>query len=231
VVAGGADNVAGVDNAAATESYATVGGGVGNLASGDSATVPGGVGNTASGAGSFAAGTQAQAVHDGAIVLADSTAADFSSATEDEFAVRANGGVRFVVSDCEISLDATGVWSTVGACTSDRNVKHGLEGVDAEQLLERLNAIDIGTWAYDGRDERHLGPMAQDFHAAFGLGVSDKRIHPLDAAGVSLKAIQALSARTEVLLEQNRILAEQNVALAARLATLEANAAQGEERP
>jgi hypothetical protein len=34
--------------------------------------------------------------------------------------------------------------------------------------------------------------MAQDFHAAFGLGGDDRRINVVDASGVALAAIQAL---------------------------------------
>jgi hypothetical protein len=37
-----------------------------------------------------------------------------------------------------------------------------------------------------------MGPMAQDFHAAFGLGNNDKTIGTLDAAGVAFAAIQGL---------------------------------------
>jgi hypothetical protein len=39
---------------------------------------------------------------------------------------------------------------------------------------------------------RHVGPMAQDFHAAFGLGDSDKSIGMQDIEGVALAAIQGL---------------------------------------
>ena len=39
---------------------------------------------------------------------------------------------------------------------------------------------------------RHVGPMAQDFHAAFGLGGDDKHINTVDADGVALAAIQGL---------------------------------------
>ncbi len=39
-----------------------------------------------------------------------------------------------------------------------------------------------------------MGPMAQDFHAAFGLGVSDKMIDTVDPDGVALAAIQGLHA-------------------------------------
>ncbi len=36
--------------------------------------------------------------------------------------------------------------------------------------------------------------MAEDFHAAFGLGANDKGISSLDTSGVALAAIQGLNA-------------------------------------
>jgi hypothetical protein len=70
----------------------TVGGGIGNSADTE-ATVPGGYNNTASGANSFAAGQSAQALHLGAFVWADSETGTFSSTANDQFLIRADGGV------------------------------------------------------------------------------------------------------------------------------------------
>jgi beta-xylosidase len=44
---------------------------------------------------------------------------------------------------------------------------------------------------------RHLGPVAQDFHAAFGLGSDDRHIATVDADGVALAAIQGLNRKVE----------------------------------
>ncbi len=85
--------VAGGYNNAAIGNGATVGGGSSNAASGDRATVPGGYENEASGMYSFAAGRQAKANYDGAFVWADSTVADFASTANDQFLIRASGGV------------------------------------------------------------------------------------------------------------------------------------------
>ena len=46
---------------------------------------------------------------------------------------------------------------------------------------------------------RHVGPVAQDFRAAFGLGLDDKSIGMLDIDGVNMVAIQALERRTQEL--------------------------------
>ena len=64
-------------------------------------------------------------------------------------------------------------------------------------MLERLAALPISTWNYksESSDVRHLGPMAQDFAAAFGLGNDDRVINMVDANGVVMVAIQALYRR------------------------------------
>ena len=86
-IGGGAYNLA-------SGSQSTVGGGTGNAASANSATVPGGEQNTASGSRSFAAGNRAKAIHTGAFVWADSQNADFASTANNQFSVRAAGGIR-----------------------------------------------------------------------------------------------------------------------------------------
>ena len=73
--------------------------------------------------------------------------------------------------------------------------------VDARETLERLVAMPIQTWSYIAHEPaaRHMGPMAQDFAEAYGLGSDDKRINPLDANGVALAAIQGLYAEVQEL--------------------------------
>ena len=75
------------------------------------------------------------------------------------------------------------------------------EPVDGQELLETLAALPISTWNYkaDPPSVRHLGPMAQDFAAAFGLGDSDTTINMVDANGVVMVAIQALYRRVKAL--------------------------------
>lgn len=76
---------------------------------------------------------------------------------------------------------------------SDINLKNEIVPVEEKDILEKLATIQISEWAYkDQSGVRHIGPMAQDFFKAFGLGNSDKTINTIDADGVSLAAIQAL---------------------------------------
>jgi hypothetical protein len=84
-----------------------------------------------------------------------------------------------------------GSWSSV----SDRDSKENVAPVDVQAVLDAVVAMPLSTWNYkeQGDSVRHMGPMAQDFHAAFGLGVSDKMIDTIDPDGVSLAAIQGLN--------------------------------------
>jgi hypothetical protein len=77
---------------------------------------------------------------------------------------------------------------------SDRNVKERFETVDPRVILAAVARLPIERWSYKGEAVRHLGPMAQDFAAAFGLGADDRHIFTLDAAGVALAAIRGLHA-------------------------------------
>lgn len=82
---------------------------------------------------------------------------------------------------------------------SDRNAKTDFAPVDPAQVLERVSQLPVTSWAFKGdRALRHIGPMAQDFHAAFGLdGDDDRHISLSDATGVSLVAIQELARRVK----------------------------------
>ena len=86
------------------------------------------------------------------------------------------------------------VGSQIGV--SDRSVKQGFATIDNQDILARLLSLPVETWSYNaqGPSVRHIGPMAQDFSAAFGVGESDKHINMVDANGVTIAAIQALHA-------------------------------------
>ncbi len=101
---------------------------------------------------------------------------------------------------------------------SDVNSKHLFRDLDGEEVLGKLAGMPIREWSYKAQDAaiRHVGPTAQDFRAAFGLGEDPLRIGTLDADGIALAAIQALEARTRVLMEQNTHLADENHTLAER---------------
>ena len=68
------------------------------------------------------------------------------------------------------------------------------EPLDGFRVLARVVDLPISTWRYQWEPPhvRHLGPMAQDWASAFGLGDGDTRIPVVDANGVALVSIQAL---------------------------------------
>jgi trimeric autotransporter adhesin len=253
----------------------TIGGGGLNTNGGSYSTILGGYENTASGNYSFAAGQQAQALHQGAFVWADSQNAAFSSTASDQFLVRAQGGVginmnnpngaslyvqgnrnggwgssvgyfenastvnnaglgsspalRVVVDggsspDGALSVSVNGngtgplaefgnanafvvtiqhdgtVISKGSMLTSDRNAKENFTVLDAKSVLAKVISLPVTEWNYkdDAEDKKHIGPVAQDFYAAFDLnGTDDKHISVVDEGGVALAAIQGLNKKVE----------------------------------
>ena len=108
VASGGASVVAGGMVNEAQADYTTVGGGFNNEAQGTAATVPGGYYNSAIGQYSFAAGQQAQALNDGTFVWSDNSDGAFASTANNQFLIRAQGGVGIGVNDPAQSLDVGG---------------------------------------------------------------------------------------------------------------------------
>ena len=87
---------------------------------------------------------------------------------------------------------------------SDVRTKHRFRTLDGAETLARIAGMPVTEWSYKAQDPgiRHIGPTAQDFHAAFGLGEDPLRIGTLDADGVALAGVQALEARTRALQAQ-----------------------------
>jgi hypothetical protein len=179
----------------------TIGGGAANVikANAHGATIPGGYNNLATNA-SFAAGSNAKADDPGSFVWADSSTPDFHSTAANQFAVRCTGGAKFVTAIDGSGAQTAGVrllagdtaWSSI----SDKNAKKNFQPVDSKVVLEKLAAIPVQNWNYKWEADTeppHLGPMAQDFKAAFYPGRDDKSISTLEFDGVELAAIQGLN--------------------------------------
>jgi hypothetical protein len=196
IVGGGQDNRAGALDA-------TVAGGRGNWATGNYSTVPGGIFSTASGPFSLAAGTWAKATQTGSFVWGDFQQVDLTSPAANTFTVRASGGIwlgtnsspsiganRFIDTSTGAYLSSAGAWTN----NSDRTRKHDLQPLNTRRVLEKVARLPITSWSYKAEQPsvRHIGPMAQDFYAAFGLGLDNKHIGTIDEGGVALAAIQGL---------------------------------------
>ena len=79
--------------------------------------------------------------------------------------------------------------------SSDKNLKTAFADVNNQAILKKVAEMPVTTWQFksDEADMRHMGPTAQDFHAAFELGEDETSIAPVDGIGVSLAAIKALN--------------------------------------
>jgi hypothetical protein len=122
-----------------------------------------------------------------------------------------------------ILLGTNGNTLTISAqpgVVSDRDLKADFTKVAPADILRKLSALSITAWRYTNEvsDVRHLGPMAQDFKAAFGLGQDDKFIGFVDEEGVALTAIQGLNQKVE---SENAALRAENADLKARVEKLE----------
>ncbi|ACV46634.1 MULTISPECIES: tail fiber domain-containing protein [Halomicrobium] len=202
-VGGGNSNTAGGDQS-------TVGGGQNNSATGPDAAVPGGQSNTAAGSHSLAAGRRAAANDAGAFVWADSQDADFASDADyngsgvtgnDTFHVRAQNGAR-IVNGAGTTYIPSG--STGWTATSTRAAKTNFQPIDPDSVLDGVRSLDVATWEYKTRDGEaagveHMGPTAEAFDDAFGLGESQRHINSINADGVALAAIQGLADRADEL--------------------------------
>jgi hypothetical protein len=108
--------------------------------------------------------------------------------------------------------------------TSDRNAKDRVESVNPQSVLEKVSRVPINEWSYIGYDQRHIGPMAQDFHQQFPLNENDKALNDADLHGVALAAIQGLNQKVEVRSQKAegriQMLESENAALKGELAEL-----------
>jgi hypothetical protein len=111
------------------------------------------------------------------------------------FSVRASlGWVGIGTDNPAAALDVRGTARmTVCQITSDRAAKERFIPAKPSDVLAKLVSLPISTWAYTNAPSvRHIGPIAQDFQAAFALGEDDKYIATVDADGVALASIQGL---------------------------------------
>jgi hypothetical protein len=127
------------------------------------------------------------------------------------------------VNDWVAVLDNNGTFSATSfVALSDRNKKAGFAPVDVDAALAKVAALPLTTWHYtnDPAATPHMGPMAQDFHAAFGLGGEDTSIATVDADGVALAAIQALNLKTEAVAAELAAQRAENSALREQIGEL-----------
>lgn len=116
-----------------------------------------------------------------------------------------------------VQVDAAGNMTVAGMLNqgSSRAIKTDIVAADPRAVLRAVSALPLAQWSYKAdAGVRHVGPMAEDFYRAFGLGSDDKHIATGDQAGVALLAIQGLD---QVVAEKDHRIAD----LEGRVAALE----------
>jgi len=154
------------------------------------------------------------------------------------------GGANLVLDEqahagTEYTFTNTGNLTIAGVLTqgSSRDLKTGFTALDPKDVLARVSALPVSLWSYKNETAvRHAGPMAEDFHQAFGLGEDDKHIAPGDQAGVALLAVQGLNQVVQDKGQEIATLRRENADLAKRVEALEAllskmTAAPAEQNP
>ncbi len=127
-----------------------------------------------------------------------------TSTNQNIFVVNSNGNVSLGTSSATYLLTLSGGAYSDGLQwypVSDKNAKENFAEVDPNDILNKINNLPVTRWNYkaQGMDNSHIGPMAQDFYGAFGLGNNDKVISTMDLASVALTGVKALSQRLSVL--------------------------------
>ena len=141
-----------------------------------------------------------------------------------------NAGNKFAINQVDVpgtefQVFETGDMLITGVLTenSDRDAKQDIVPVDRDDVLARIAGLPIAEWSYkDNANQRHIGPMAQDFYAAFGLGRNEKGISTLDSSGVALAGIQALAEENTAIRAQYESIRTQNVSMQQQLAIVQA---------
>ena len=172
-----------------------------NSIAGGSLSLAAGSGVTANGDSSVVLGSNAETRTGarGTFLFGDGTFGErLVGQLSNQFMVRAAGGVVFHTNAALSAGVQIGPGGNQWLSFSDVNMKRDFRPVDGETLLGKLAQMPVQEWSYKAQDPaiRHIGPTAQDFHAAFGLGEDPLRIGTLDADGVALAGVRALEARS-----------------------------------
>jgi trimeric autotransporter adhesin len=199
------------------------------------ASIAMGNGTRATAQSSTAMGNRAVSGHHGSFVYGDLSGIDTDSVRSsaiNQATWRTIGGFRIFTNTGLTTWCLIAAGGTAWSCTSSRLEKENFAEVDGEDVLRRLRAVPVTSWngIAEGPEVRHIGPMAQDWHAAFALNDDPLTIHQGDLAGVSLAAVQALDGRTERQEERIRQLEAENQALRDGAVALRSEAAEQRAR-
>jgi len=166
--------VAGGERNTASGVYSAIGGGHWNEATGWVSTIPGGDFCTATGRFSFAAGREANAIHDGAWVWADTTDEDFESTGPNQFLIRASGnvGINTTTPMSPLHVQSANNWAPhIGNGWGDFNVGDTTHGLSIGVATEGGGAGSVRLWTAGGNGNLTFGNAANgDFMTIKGTG-------------------------------------------------------------
>ncbi|MFH1110097.1 MAG: hypothetical protein V1790_13015 [Planctomycetota bacterium] len=155
-VGGGRDNVASGENS-------VVAGGFGNHTTNWGAMVLGGVDSRAQGVASLAAGRRAVAAHHGSFVWADYNDADFTTTGQNQFLVRAAGGVGINTAAPKTTLDVEGLARVKGANwpSAGEGMELGYDSTLNRGYVQVYDRTAPGTWGslYLGNGNVGIGSL------------------------------------------------------------------------
>jgi hypothetical protein len=124
-----------------------------------------------------------------------------------------DGGISYPI---HVGTDATngngahltpgGVWTN----GSSRTFKENFQPLDGQELLAKISGMQIDAWHFQDTDERHVGPVSEDFVEAFNVGAvceadgrrDDEYLSAGDVAGVALAGVKELTRENRELKQQ-----------------------------
>lgn len=141
--------------------------------------------------------------------------------------------VETVLTSEQLEREVLYAGNQMSMIVSDRSQKEHFAPIDAASILGSLCSLRVERWNYKGEPSsvRHIGPMAQDFSRAFGVGSDDRHIHNVDAFGVTTSAIQALHRALQQQAAEAVVLRARLEELEARLRAVESDAGSDGESP
>jgi hypothetical protein len=243
---GDASSIGGGLGNTASDNWATVGGGSGNEAGGPASTVGGGTDNQCHGPYSVIPGgdqdTVTASAHysmafgQGVFVNADYNVVFFDGQNSGRLGINRDAresGPSYPIHVGTNSGNGDGAYLSPGGTWTDgssRTFKDNFQPLDGTELLAGISSVPVEAWNYKDSDERHIGPMAEDFVAVFNVGVTrndgsrdNQYLAARDVAGVALAGVKELVQQNRELQQIIEQLKQSNASLEARIAELEKN--------
>jgi hypothetical protein len=94
---------------------------------------------------------------------------------------------------------------------SSKHVKENFEEIDSDDILEKLDDLDVLSWNYvwDEDSEKRIGPMAEDFAEHFGTPATQvngiSTIDAISAIGVLMASVKSLTKKVKLLEERAEV--------------------------